>query len=411
MSDTLRDVPGHSTRPKLVVDTTALADNYRALKTIVGETHIGASVKADAYGTGLERTAKALYGAGCRNWFVATPGEGMILRNAVGPNGSIYVLNGPAPQDLGLFFKGKLKPVLNSTYQVALWAEHAGQTPHAPYCAVMFDTGMNRLGLNENDATKLANASGLLGRIRPDHLMSHLACAPDPNHPLNAEQLKRFKRIAGLYPKMTHSIANSAGIFLGPDYHLQMVRPGIALYGGAATETPKSEPTRPVVTLEASVLQVKDVRRGESIGYDATYVAPRDMRIAVAAAGYADGLPVAVSGTAKKPGGRATLRDEAVTVVGRVSMDLVSLDVTDVEGVGVGDTVKFLGPHLHATARRAGTIDYELLVRCGSRLRREHRSASPSSQRPGPRASAGAGRSPKSRDRTSRRPAGSRPRS
>ena len=408
------NIPGHSTRPLMLIDTAALARNYRALQKLADGAKVGASVKADAYGLGLERTAKVLYGAGCRMFWVATPGEGMLLRKAIGSSSSIYVLNGPAPQDIGLFFKGMLKPVLNSPYQIGLWAEHV--TEHAPFSAVMIDTGMNRLGLSAPETQRLASSRKLMGKVRPDHVLSHLACADTPDHPLNVSQRDRFAKLAKLFPDTTKSLANSAGIYLGGSYHFDAVRPGIALYGGTATDDPKREVTEPVVTIAATVLQVRDVPEGRSIGYDASYVAPRDMRVATVGAGYNDGLPLALSGTNAKPGGRSTVKSEPVNIVGRVSMDLTMLDVTDLDDVTVGDTARFFGRHLHATARRAGTIDYELLVRCGSRLRRTYHSGSPSRKPPG---KPPAGRAPsaapegsrKSRDRSSPRSGGSAPRS
>ena len=405
-----KNIPGHSTRPLMLIDTAAMARNYRALQKLADGAKVGASVKADAYGLGLERTAKVLYGAGCRMFWVATPGEGMLLRKAIGSSSSIYVLNGPAPQDIGLFFKGMLKPVLNTPYQIGLWAEHA--TEHAPYSAVMIDTGMNRLGLSAPETQRLASSRKLMKKVRTDHVLSHLACADTPDHPLNASQRDRFAKLAKLFPDVTKSLANSAGIYLGESYHFDAVRPGIAIYGGTATDNPRKEVTSPVVSILATVLQVREVPEGKSIGYDATYVAPRDMKVAVVGAGYNDGLPIALSGTNAKPGGRGTIKSEPVNIVGRVSMDLTMLDVTDLEDVTVGDTARFFGRHLHATARKAGTIDYELLVRCGSRLRRTYQSGSPSRKEgAGSAPSAAREDSPRSRDRSSPRREGSRPRS
>ena len=232
----------------------------------------------------------------------------------------------------------------------------------------MIDTGMNRLGLTSEEVTTLSREPGLWKALNPDWVMSHLACAATPNHPLNAEQLKRFKAQAAKLPPTPMSLCATAGIYLGKAYHFGLVRPGIGLYGGQATHTPEKDVTKPVVRLLAPILQVRDVSQGETLGYDATFTAPRDMRVATVGAGYADGLPVALSNKSQ-----AIIHDQAVPIVGRISMDLTILDVTDVHlPVQVGGVVEFLGEQLAAQAKAAGTIDYELLVRLGQRLRRDY---------------------------------------
>lgn len=395
----IHDIPGHTTRPRALIDLAAMARNYAKLDAVTGRARIGASVKADAYGLGLSQVSKALYGAGCRTFFVATPGEGKFLRDAVGDNSTIYVLNGPAPQDLGLYFKAKLRPVLNSTYQVGLWAEHAGIAKHAPYSALMVDTGMNRLGVSMEEAKKLAGSAQLQKRIGLDHVMSHLACAPTPKHPKNAEQLAMFGDVAKLFPKATKSLANSAGIFLGEAYHFDMVRPGIALYGGQHT-LPRGAGMEPVVVLQGNVLQVRNVLAGETLGYDATFTAPEAMQVATVAAGYADGLPVQLSGTNDRPGGTALIGDGVARIVGRVSMDLTLLDVTGMD-VTIGQTASFFGAKIGEAAKRAGTNEYALLTGLGQRVRREIVRTEPHSPDALP-PSASAKRPPKGRGRTSR---------
>jgi len=376
-------VHGHSTRPRAVIDLRAVASNYAALQKMIGPVRIGASVKADAYGLGLAPISRALYGAGCRTFFVATPGEGKLLRDAIGENSTIYVLNGPAPQDLGLFFKARLKPVLNSPYQVGLWAENARNAKHAPYAAIMIDTGMNRLGLSADDARKLASSKALIDRIGLDHVMSHLACAPNAKHPKNAEQLAEFKDLSSLFPGKTRSLANSAGVYLGRDYHFDMIRPGIALYSNCATHRPKDEVTQPVLALHGTILQIRHVQAGETLGYDATFTAKTNMKIAVAGIGYGDGLPVQLSGTNDRPGGTAIIKGQSVPIVGRISMDLTLLDITGMD-IGVGQAAEFFGPHLREAAKRAGTIEYDLMVKLGSRLKRVHPRETPSDAPPEP---------------------------
>ena len=410
------DVKGHSARPRLVVDVNALVANYRELETLAGRARIGACVKADGYGLGAAMVARALYGAGCRTFFVATAGEGAGVREAVGETPVIYVLNGPAPQDLTLLFKHTLRPVLNSVYQVRLWEAQAVEARRAPFSALMIDTGMNRLGVSEADLRTLSRK--VWERVGLDHVMSHLACADAAANPMNAAQLARFRKAAALLPPKTMSLANSAGMRLGPDYRFQMVRPGIALYGGRAG----GKSLESVASLEASVLQLREVRAGDTLGYDATFTAPRDMRVAVVGAGYADGIPVALSGRGGRPGGRARINDATALIVGRVSMDLTLLDVTDVD-VALGESARFFGPLLAESADRAGLLDYELLTGLGTRARRDYlrgsagdggkatpRSAPSGWDRRSKRSGAGAARPRAGRDKRSGPPKGRRPR-
>ena len=365
---TFNHQPSYSTRPTLRVDLTQIRANYDALSAKVGAAKIGASVKADAYGLGAVPVAKTLYGAGCRIFFVATAGEGKLLRDGVGPNAAIYVLNGPAPRDKGVLLGAKLKPVINSIEQARFWGSVASDVREPPYTAIHIDTGMNRLGLTPEDVTELSRDKQLWKNLNPEWVMSHLACAADDKNPMNKTQLQRFRKAAAQLPLTPLSLANTAGIYLGKPYHFQMVRPGIGLYGGVATNKPGQEVTKPVATLLAPILQVRYVQAGEPLGYNGTYIAPRDMRIAVVGAGYADGIPVNESNR-----GTAILHDEEVKIVGRVSMDLTMIDATDANlSVEVGGVVVFRGKHLEEEAKSAGTINYELLVRMGQRCRRDY---------------------------------------
>jgi alanine racemase len=360
--------PSYSTRPTLRVDLPQIRINYEALKLKVGVAKIGASIKADAYGLGAVPVAKTLYGAGCRIFFVATAGEGKMVRDGVGPNAAIYVLNGPAPRDKGVLLGAKLKPVINSLEQAYYWADVSRGINEPPYTAIHIDTGMNRLGLSFDDVVELGRDKSMWSALNPEWVMSHLACASDAENPMNKTQLARFRKAAAQLPLTPLSLANTAGIYLGKPYHFQMVRPGIGLYGGVATNKPEQEIGRPVATLMAPILQVRWVKAGEPIGYNGSYIAPRDMRVAIVGAGYADGVPVRQSNT-----GTAILHDEEVAIVGRVSMDLTMIDATDANlSVEVGGVVIFRGEHLETEAREAGTINYELLVRLGQRCRRDY---------------------------------------
>ena len=341
-----------SVRPTLRVDLEALAHNYREMRRLALTAEVGASVKADAYGLGAEAVVARLVEEGCRTFYVATPEEGVEVRS-VAPDADVYVLNGVMAGERDVLAAHGLRPVLSSPQAVEVWRETG-----LP-CAVMFDTGMNRLGLPVGEA-EAVSGSGL----EIAHVMSHLACSPDPKSEMNARQRIAFDEVWPHFPGVTRSLANSGGVYLGEPYHYDAVRPGIALYGGAATVTPETESTQPVVTVDATVLQVRNVDVGETVGYDATYRAKRPIRIAVVGLGYADGYPVALSNA-----GVAVWKGRELPVVGRVSMDLTCLDASGTN-IAVGNGVAFLGDGLLATARAAGTIDYEILVRLGSRLRR-----------------------------------------
>ena len=363
-----RDTPNYSTRPTLRVDLQQIRANYDALKAKVGTAKIGASVKADAYGLGAVPVSRTLYGAGCRIFFVATAGEGKLLRDGLGPNAAIYVLNGPAPRDRGVLLGAKLKPVINSMEQARFWASVSAEVNDPPYTAIHIDTGMNRLGMTMEEVVELSRDKKLWKAITPEWVMSHLACAGDAANPMNKTQLDRFRKAAAQLPLTPLSLANTAGIYLGKPYHFQMVRPGIGLYGGVATKKPGQEVGAPAATLLAPILQVRYIKKGETLGYDATFTAPRDMRVAIVGAGYADGVPVSESNH-----GYATLHDERVPIIGRVSMDLTMLDATDANlSVDVGGVAVFRGKQLEVEANSAQTLNYELLVRLGQRCRRDY---------------------------------------
>jgi len=363
----------YSTRPTLRIDLTALRGNYDILKKRVGKATIGASVKADAYGLGIKPVSRALYGAGCRVFFVATAGEGKLLREAVGDTPSIYVLNGPGSKDLRLFFGADLKPVINTLEQARLWGEAAAPVGSPPFSAIHIDTGMNRLGLSETETAQLSKNKTLFESLKTDLIMSHLACAPDAAHEMNAAQLAKFRRASTRFPLKPLSLANSAGIFLGKAYHFNMVRPGIALYGGKATLKPEQENTKPVLSLLAPVLQIRDIKKGETVGYNASFKAEKDMKVVVVGAGYADGIPVASSSQDGKAMGYGRLHDADIPIIGRVSMDLTILDISKLKDpVSTGDQVIFRGENLERDADESGTLNYELLVRLGQRCRREY---------------------------------------
>ena len=349
----------------LTIDLGALAANWRELAALAAPAECAAVVKADAYGIGIEPAVGALSAAGCRTFFVALAEEGRRVR-ASAPESMIYVLNGFFSETLELLRKSDLRPVLNSLEEVEAWARLAGPSPSA----IHVDTGMNRLGLSPRDAGELARHTELHEKFAPRLLMSHLACADTPENPLNRVQRALFKEVRAVFPGLHASLANSAGIALGPDYCFDLVRPGIALYGAPFAED--RPPLSTVVTLEARILQVREAEAGETVGYGAAEHLKRDSRIAILSAGYADGYHRMAGSSDARPGAHAFLRGRQVPIIGRVSMDLIAVDVTGIPGVSRGEWVELFGPNMpiDAVAAAAGTIGYELLTSLSRRAER-----------------------------------------
>ncbi len=352
----------------LTVDLAALADNYRFLCNRVGPAcAVAGIVKANAYGLGAVPVAKTLYALGCRSFFTATPDEALSVRTALNaPESMVAVLGGVYPGAERDYLAHGLAPVLNSLEEIARWKEKA---PGAP-ALIHFDTGMNRLGLGAEEAQILIRNPQRIEDMKIACIMSHLACADAPDHPMTQTQHEKFASIARAFPTVRKSLANSAGIFHGPAFHYDLVRPGIALYGGAPQEG-QSNPMRAVARLETRVLQLRPVRKGESAGYGASYGFERDGVAAVVALGYADGFLRSLSTR-----GKLWWRGKPLPIAGRVSMDLVILDLTGLEGPmpGPGDFIEVLGPHqdADALAAAAGTISYEILTALGVRYQRRY---------------------------------------
>jgi alanine racemase len=353
---------------QLVVDLEAIAANWRTLDRELVTAECGAVVKANAYGLGLEAVAASLAEAGCKTFFVADIAEARRARACL-PQATIYALNGFNPQAGSAFAEFNVRPVINSTAELAEWdAFVAGQNWRGG-AAIHVDTGMNRLGVTADEAAALAARLG-----SESHgitlLMSHLACADAPDHPLNAAQIRLFRELRILYQGIPASLANSSGIFLGDAAHFDLARPGAALYG--MNPSPRaSNRMRRVVELSGRILQVRNVAQGETVGYGATWSARRAARIAVAALGYADGLLRAASSGDSKPGGAAIIAGNRCPIAGTISMDLVCVDVSDLNETAVrrGDSATFIGHQISIDefAATAGTIGYEVLTRLGSR--------------------------------------------
>jgi alanine racemase len=354
---------------RLTVNLGALVENWCSLALYVNKDCVIAAVlKADAYGVGIESAARALAAAGCQIFFVALPDEGCRLRS-VEKNATIYVLGGLLPGSAKMLVANDLRPVLGSLPEIYEWAaiKRAGALTQS---ALHVDTGMNRLGLTLAETRSLVKDCDTIRVVNPSLLISHLACADIPDHPMNRSQLARFSEVRALLPNVPASFANSAGIFLGTDYHFDLVRPGIALYGAAFSQT--AGPLRPVATLEARIFQVRETGLGESVGYGAKSTVLKPGRLAVLGAGYADGYHRMASSSDNRVGAHVFIRGQSAPIIGRVSMDLITVDVSNIPGVQRGDWAELFGAQVTVdeVARYAGTIGYELLTSMGSRSKR-----------------------------------------
>ncbi len=359
--------------PRLTVDLGAIQRNWLALDKVSAGALTGAAIKADAYGTGAVPVAKALFAAGTRFFFVATPDEGLAIRAAL-PDSYIFVLNGLFPGAAPLYVGERLMPVLNSVPMLEEWLVACLGRNEALPAALHFDTGMNRLGFRLNETSIVKRMCDDVG-YAPQMVMSHLACADQPAHEKNRTQLALFSSVINQFPGIPASLANSAATMTSRDTHFQMVRPGIALYGGRAVNG-RRNPMMPAVTLEAPIIQIRECKTGESVGYGATYILPRDTRIAVVGLGYADGFIRSASSTNQHAGGRAFIHGRICPVIGRVSMDMFEVDITELgNDIPVpGEMVEVLGPHISVDdqADPAGTIGYEFLTSLKGRYSRTY---------------------------------------
>lgn len=363
--------PAHA-RAVLEINLDALRANWAKLNEKAGAAECAGVIKADAYGLGLEEIAGALTHEGCTTFFVATLEEGQRAR-AVQPGAQIYVLDGLLQGAEQHYTGFNLRPVLSSISEVADWARFCRAANRRHPAAVQVDTGMHRLGIPPREFRELATGSGPLDDFDVAVVMSHLACADTPANPMNEAQRTLFEDMRALLPTAPASLANSGGTFLGPDYHYDLVRPGIALYGGRAFEG-ATNPMQPVVKLSARILQVQEADVGDTVGYGAGHNVTRPSRIATIACGYADGFLRALGEDAHRPGPVGLIDDYEVRIIGRVSMDLITLDVTDVppELAQRGGWVEVMGDRVTVDdlTDRAGTIGYELLSRLSQRVHR-----------------------------------------
>jgi alanine racemase len=356
----------------LVIDLDALVRNYAKLRDLAAPAECAAVVKGDGYGLSAGRIAAALAAAGCSTFFVATLAEGGALRGVL-PDAAIYVLDGLFPGSAPEFAASRLQPVLGSLDEIEEWAAvHRDGQAQFP-AAIHVDTGMNRLGLKAADRLALADRPGSLERFPVSLLMSHLACADTPDHPKNAAQRRDFASIAGSLPPTRRSLANSAGVFLGPDFHFDLVRPGIALYGGNPLAG-RPNPMQPVVSLYGRIAQLGEAEPGETIGYGGALRLTRRTRYATVSAGYADGYVRLLGSTDAHAGALAHIGDWPLPILGRVSMDLIMFDITDIPAglARRGGFVELIGPRFTVddAAALARTIGYEILTSLGPRYHR-----------------------------------------
>jgi len=368
------DVPAGATGV-ITVDLSRIRANWRTLAQRVAPAGCAAVVKADAYGLGAARVIPALYQAGCRNFFVATIDEACKARGYA-PGATIYVLDGILPGSAGDIAAIGARPVVTSIGEAQSWAALTqGDDATAPPLALHIDTGLHRLGMGETELDLLLADGDLARRLDIALVMSHLACADEASHPMNRTQLEAFRRLRAKVPKARASLAASDGLMLGRDYHFDLVRPGYALYGGQASPN-RTTPVGPVVRVSVRILQVHDVPAGGTIGYSATYCAASPRRIATIAAGYADGVFRHASAGDGETGGAVSIRGQRAPIVGRVSMDLVTVDITAIEGPPLerGDFVDLVGPDLplETVGSGAGSIGYEVLTRLGTRFHRNY---------------------------------------
>lgn len=337
---------------RVLIDLNAVARNYQTLSQLSGSAETSAVVKANAYGLGVHRIAPVLKEAGCKTFFVATLPEAVVLREIVGQGPTIHVFEGYWDAYTERYARHDLTPVLNTLDQARAWKGSSR--------CIHFDTGINRLGIPVSDVEEIIRIPGMSDA---ELVMSHLACADDASSAMNARQLASFKDITHHFNSAQLSLSNTGGILLGEDYHFDLTRPGIGLYGGHPARSVPS-PFSPVVTVEAPVLQIRQVNPGDSLGYGATLTAENTMITATLGVGYADGIIRASSNQ-----GHVTLGSETFPIVGIVSMDLLTIDITRAQtALKPGDRVNILGLLLDEFAESSGTIGYEILTRLGDRL-------------------------------------------
>ena len=364
------DAHGDSAGAVLTIDLDAIRANYRFLRERLNGVSCAAVVKADAYGLGALKVVPALASVGCRHFFVAHLDEAIALHPIRPEKAEIVVLHGPPPGVESDFVAHRIIPVLNSLAQLDAWTARARALGRRLPAILQVDTGMSRLGLSPRELATVVDDPGRLDGVELLYVMSHLACSEQQSHALNADQLARFKAARAMLPAAPASFANSSGIFLSPDYHFDLARPGAALYG-IAPVAGQPNPMRPVIRLQGKVIQLRNIDAGAVVGYGATWRAPTARRIATVSVGYADGFLRGLSNHSL-----AYFGDTPLALVGIVSMDTITLDVSDVpdDQLQPGGLVELIGDRhpVDALAEEAGTIGYEILTSLGGRYFRDY---------------------------------------
>lgn len=367
-----KEIPPAEAAGLIIVDLEALAGNWRALRDHVAPAACAAVVKADAYGIGAARAIPALSAAGAEVFFVATLDEARQARK-LAPDATVYVLDGVLPGSGPALIEAGATPILSSLPEAKEWAALAPSRNEPLACAFHVDTGLNRLGMSAREIQALAADGHTMDRLSVGLVMSHFACADDAAHEKNDQQRSVFLQLQPLLPSAPLSLAASDGLMLGPDYHFDLVRPGYAIYGGQA-HPGRITPVKPVIEAYARVLQIRDVAPGQTVGYSATFIAERMMKVAVIAAGYADGAPRSLSAATGEATGSVAFSGKLAPIIGRVSMDLITVDITDLEDDSPtrGDWAELIGPTitLEDVGHAAGTIGYEVLTRLSPRFKR-----------------------------------------
>lgn len=367
-----KDIPASATGV-IVTDLEALLRNYGKLRDLAAPAECAAVVKANGYGTGASRVGRALAASGCRTFFVATLSEAQALRADL-PEPDIYVLDGLIPGSALLLTKSKLRPVLGDMGEIAEWAEHCRRVDRKLPAALHVDTGMNRLGLKAKDQRRLLADLSALEDFKLSLIMTHLACSDTPDNPKNENQLTQFQSFVEKLPPVRTSLANSAGVLIGKPYHFDLVRPGIALYGGNPFSD-RTNPMEPVVRLFGRVIQTGEAEAGETVGYGATLQLKRDTRYATVAIGYADGYFRKLgSNDDRLYGAVAYAGEHPAPILGRISMDLTVFDITDLPDGTVerGGFLELIGERFTVDDAGicAGTFAYEILTSLGRRCHR-----------------------------------------
>ncbi len=357
---------------KLKINLKAIQDNYKFLDSLsVPSCSTGVSIKANAYGLGIDRVAPALFDIGVQDFFVATLDEGTFLRSILSEV-KIYVLNGFLNSEKNTYRHYNLIPVLNSLDEIKLYKAFACDISEELPAVIHFDTAMNRLGLPEYEAKLLCDDLSLLEGINLKYIMSHFSSSDEKDNPVNEEQYKKFSKISSHFKNTKLSLSNSGGIFLSEKYHMDLTRPGIALYGGSPVGDLDKNPMNPVVSLNAPLLQIKSVKKGEFAGYNGSYCFDKNSDVAIISIGYADGFLRSLSNK-----GYLYWKNYKMPVCGRVSMDLVICDLGEIPQKyypKIGDMVEIIGNNqkIDHLAKAANTISYEILTSLGSRYERSY---------------------------------------